>query len=205
MKRNADHKPQRLPPWLHRPLPAGESYNHTKNVLSSLGLETICTNANCPNRGECWTRGTATVLILGRLCTRSCRFCSVATGKPKPPDPTEPAQIAEMAKQLALKYLVITSVNRDDLPDGGAGHFRDCVSEVRLQCQGIKFEILTPDFRNCQAEAIKILADTLPFVFAHNVETVASLYPTARASGNYQRSLNLLKMFFGLHFFGNHG
>ena len=194
MKRNADHEPQRLPPWLRRPLPAGESYNHTKNVLSSLGLETICTNANCPNRGECWTRGTATVLILGRLCTRSCRFCSVATGKPKPPDPTEPAQIAEMAKQLALKYLVITSVNRDDLPDGGAGHFRDCINEVRLQCQGIKFEILTPDFRNRQAEAIKILADALPFVFAHNIETVASLYPTARAGGNYQRSLNLLRM-----------
>jgi len=207
---------RKLPPWLRRPLPAGESYNRTDNVLSSLGLETICNNANCPNRGECWSRGTATVLILGNICTRSCRFCSVGAGKPAPPDPTEPTRIAEMAKQMGLKYLVITSVTRDDLPDGGASHFRDCINEVRQQCpdihpvrnsqtdkntarrekisNGVKFEILTPDFRNCQARALKILRDALPFVFAHNVETVPSLYPIVRAGGNYQRSLNLLKM-----------
>jgi len=185
---------RKLPPWLRRPLPAGESYKRTNSILSSLGLETICTNANCPNRGECWDRGTATVLILGNVCTRSCKFCSVATGKPTPPDPTEPARIAEMAKQMGLKYLVITSVNRDDLSDGGAGHFRDCVNKVRQRCRDIKFELLTPDFRNCQARAIEILRDALPFVFAHNIEMAPSLYPIAIAGGNYQRSLNLLKM-----------
>ena len=188
------HEPRKLPPWLRRPLPAGETYAHTENIISSLGLETICTNANCPNRGECWARGTATVLILGNICTRNCKFCSVATGKPAPPDPTEPARVAEMAKQMGLKYLVITSVNRDDLPDGGASHFRDCINKVRQLCPNIKFEILTPDFRNCQARAVAILRDALPFVFAHNVETVPSLYSIARGGGNYQLSLNLLEM-----------
>ena len=187
-------KPRKLPPWLRRPLPASESYNHTNNILKSLGLQTICNNANCPNRGECWERGTATVLILGNICTRSCRFCSVATGKPEPPDPAEPLRLAEMAKQMGLKYLVITSVDRDDLPDGGAGHFRDCINEVRQRCPDMKFEILTPDFRNCQVRAIEVLRDALPFVFAHNIETVPSLYPIARAGGDYQRSLNLLRM-----------
>ena len=215
------HEPRKLPPWLKRPLPVSAKYNSTKRVLNSLGIETICHNANCPNRGQCWERGTATVLILGNICTRNCKFCSVTCGKPEPPDPTEPQRLAEMVKQLGLKYLVITSVDRDDLPDGGAGHFRDCINEVRNRCpdihpvrnsqsdnnmvkrekisnsatgNGVKFEILTPDFRNCQVQALKILADALPFVFAHNVETVPSLYPIARAGGNYQRSLNLLKM-----------
>ncbi len=192
--RNTNSKPRKLPPWLRRPLPAGESYNRTNNILKSLGLETICNNANCPNRGECWSRGTATVLILGNICTRNCKFCSVATGKPAPPDPTEPERIAEMAKQMGLKYLVITSVDRDDLPDGGASHFRDCINEVRQRCPEIKFEILTPDFRNCQIRAIEVLRDALPFVFAHNIETVPSLYPVARAGGDYQRSLKLLRM-----------
>jgi len=185
---------RKLPPWLRRPLPADGSFHHTQQVLSSLGLETICSNANCPNRGQCWARGTATVLILGNVCTRNCKFCSVACGKPEPPDPTEPSRLARMAKQMELKYLVITSVNRDDLPDGGAGHFRDCINKVRQQCPDMKFEILTPDFRNCQARALKILHTALPFEFAHNIETVPSLYRTARAGGNYQRSLNLLKM-----------
>jgi len=206
----------KLPAWLRRPLPAGETYNQTNIILSSLGLETICAHANCPNRGECWARGTATVLILGNICTRNCKFCSVAYGKPRPPDPTEPLRLAEMARQLGLKYLVITSVNRDDLSDGGAGHFRNCINKAGEECSdmnpvrncqsdknmagrkkisnGVKFEILTPDFRDCQGEAIEILADALPFVFAHNVETVPSLYPIVRAGGDYQRSLNLLKM-----------
>ena len=191
--RATSHERRKLPPWLKRPLPAGQTYDKTSQVLTSLGLQTICTNANCPNRGQCWSRGTATVLILGSVCTRNCKFCSVTKGKPKPPDPTEPQRLAEMAKQLGLKYLVITSVNRDDLPDGGAGHFRDCVNKVRWQCPDMKFEILTPDFHNCQAAALKILANALPFVFAHNIETVPSLYPLARAGGDYQRSLNLLK------------
>ncbi len=189
---------RKLPPWLKRPWPAGHSFQHTSETLQSLHLETICTNANCPNRGECWGRGTATVLILGNVCTRNCGFCSVATGRPEPPDPTEPARLARMAGQMNIKYLVITSVSRDDLPDGGAGHFRDCINEVRRQCPSMRFEILTPDFRNCQEQALDILKDALPFVFAHNVETVPSLYPVARAGGNYSLSLRLLRLAKGL-------
>jgi lipoic acid synthetase len=185
---------RRLPDWLKRPMPAGGEYNKTSEIVNSLGLETICMNANCPNRGQCWARGTATVLILGNICTRGCKFCSVAKGKPNPPDKTEPARIAELAKKLNLQYLVITSVNRADLPDGGASHFRDCINEVRKQCPQVKFEILTPDFQDCQNDAIEILAKALPFVFAHNVEIVPSLYPKARAGGDYRRSLNLLKL-----------
>ena len=186
-------KTRRLPPWLNRPLPADGGFQHTSKILDSLGLQTICSNANCPNRGECWSRGTATVLILGNICTRNCKFCSVAAGKPEPPDKTEPERLARMAKQMQLKYLVITSVDRDDLPDSGAGHFRDCIDEVRRQCPDMHFEILTPDFRNCQARALQILQNSLPFVFAHNIETVPSLYPLVRAGGDYQMSLNLLK------------
>jgi lipoic acid synthetase len=183
-----------LPPWLRRPWPSGHQFQHTHDTLTSLGLETICTHANCPNRGECWGRGTATVLILGNVCTRNCGFCSVATGKPQPPDPTEPARLADMARRMDLRYLVLTSVDRDDLPDSGAGHFRACVNEVRRQCPALRFEILTPDFKGCQERALEILQDALPLVFAHNVETVPSLYPRARAGGDYERSLRLLRM-----------
>jgi len=189
---------RKLPPWLKRPWPAGHSFQHTSETLQSLHLETICTNANCPNRGECWGRGTATALILGNICTRNCRFCSVATGKPEPPDATEPARLAEMARLMNLRYLVITSVNRDDLSDGGASHFRDCIHEVRRQCPATRFEILTPDFRNGQEKALDILREALPFVFAHNIETVPSLYPAARAGGHYELSLRLLRMARGL-------
>ena len=187
-------KAGRLPPWLRRPLPADGSFQHTEDILMSLGLKTICSNANCPNRGQCWSRGTATVLILGNICTRNCKFCSVASGKPEAPDPEEPGRLAQMAEQMQLKYLVITSVNRDDLPDGGASHFRDCVDTVRQRLANIGFEILTPDFRNCQERAIEILGQCLPFVFAHNVETVPSLYSIARAGADYQGSLNLLRL-----------
>ncbi len=195
---------RRLPDWLRRPMPAGGEYNKTSDILDSLGLETICTKANCPNRGQCWSRGTATVLILGNICTRGCRFCSVAKGRPAPPDPTEPGRVAELAKKLGLRYLVITSVDRDDLPDGGAAHFRDCIGGVCRQCPEVRFEILVPDFRDCQEEAIEILATEIlshrehrghrEFVFAHNVETVPSLYPKARSGGDYKLSLNLLKL-----------
>ena len=134
------------------------------------------------------------MLILGDVCTRNCKFCSVGTGRPEPPDPTEPERLAEMAKEMGLKYLVITSVDRDDLSDGGAGHFRHCVNHVRSQCPAMKFEILTPDFRGCQEEAVEILRDALPFVFAHNVETVPSLYGQARPGADYRESLDLLEL-----------
>lgn len=192
--RNTKYERRKLPNWLKRPMPAGAEYNKTSDIVRTLGLETICMNANCPNRGQCWSRGTATVLILGNICTRGCKFCSVPKGKPLPPDKTEPERCAQLAKKLNLHYLVITSVDRDDLPDGGAGHFRDCINEVRRQCHEVKFEILTPDFRNCQNEAIDTLSKAQPFVFAHNVETVPSLYPKARAGGDYKCSLNLLKI-----------
>jgi lipoic acid synthetase len=187
-------KAKRLPPWLRRRWPASHRFQHTERTLDGLKLETICTNANCPNQGECWGRGTATVLILGNVCTRNCKFCSVGTGHPTPPDPTEPARLAQMAHAMNLKYLVITSVNRDDLPDGGAGHFRDCIQEVRQQCPAMRFEILTPDFRDHQREALDVLTEALPFVFAHNVETVPNLYPQARSGGDYELSLRLLEM-----------
>jgi lipoic acid synthetase len=183
----------KLPPWLRRPWPAGNSFQSTRETLDSLGLQTICSHANCPNRGECWARGTATVLILGNVCTRNCRFCSVATGRPEPPDPTEPVRLAQMAQRMKLRYLVITSVDRDDLADGGAGHFRDCVQEVRRHCPAMRFEILTPDFKDCQDRALAVLEEALPFVFAHNVETVPSLYGQARTGGDYRRSLRLLE------------
>ena len=183
----------RLPKWLKRRLPAGGGFEHTNSVLDELGLETICNNANCPNKGQCWSHGTATVLVLGNVCTRNCKFCSVATGKPEPPDKTEPSRVAQMAKEMKLKYLVITSVDRDDLADGGAGHFRDVVNMCRSENPDMKFELLVPDFRDCQDQAIEILGDALPFVFGHNIETVPSLYSKARSGGNYQLSLDLLK------------
>lgn len=183
---------RRLPEWLKRRIGAGEVFAHTARAVSELGLETICTNANCPNRGECWGRGTATVLILGNVCTRNCRFCSVGTGKPLPPDADEPRRVAELARQLGLKYLVITSVDRDDLADGGAGHFRDVIARCRREVEGLQFELLVPDFRDCQDEAIAILGEALPFVFGHNVETVPSQYARVRPGGDYRRSLDLL-------------
>jgi lipoyl synthase len=184
---------RRLPAWLKRRLGAGQTFHHTHQTLETLGLETICTNANCPNRGDCWSRGTATVLILGNICTRNCRFCSVGHGKPLPPDPTEPDRVATMATEMKLKYLVITSVDRDDLDDGGAGHFRDVILRCREALPEMAYELLVPDFRDCQDEALDILADAAPFVFGHNVETVPSLYPIARPGGVYRRSLDLLE------------
>jgi lipoic acid synthetase len=185
---------RKLPAWLRRPVPSGEIYTKVDKILSSLELETICENANCPNRGECFNRGTATVLILGNICTRNCKFCSVTAGKPKPPEATEPQRLADMAEKLNLKYLVITSVNRDDLADGGASHFRDCINTVRAKLPYMKFEILIPDFLHCQKAALDILSDSMPFVFAHNLETVPSLYSTARKGADYEMSLGLLKM-----------
>ncbi len=184
----------KLAPWLRRRLPVDADYERTAQIINSLGLETICVSANCPNRGECWSRGTATVLILGNICTRNCRFCSVPKGRPLPPDKTEPAKIAEMAKKLGLKYLLITSVDRDDLADGGAGHFRDCINKVRSEVVDINFEILTPDFNGCQEKAIEILGEAAPFVFSHNIETVEQLYPTVRPGADYKRSLRLLEL-----------
>lgn len=182
----------KLAPWLRRRIGSGDAYQHTHHTLNTLGLQTICTNANCPNRGQCWERGTATVLILGNVCTRNCKFCSVAHGRPEPPDPSEPERVAAMCREMGIRYLVITSVDRDDLADGGAGHFRDVVRRCREEIEGIEFELLVPDFRDCQERAVEILSEVMPFVFGHNVETVPELYPVARSGGDYRRSLHLL-------------
>jgi len=184
---------EKLPPWLKRRIPASDSYKHTHHVLSTLGLETICTNANCPNRGECWDRGTATVLILGNICTRNCAFCSVAGGKPEPVDATEPMRVAKMANEVKLNYLMITRVDRDDVKDAGAGHFADVVNTCRKENPQLEFELLVPDFKGCQGKALEILSGALPFVFGHNVETVPSLYSKVRPGSDYRRSLELLK------------
>lgn len=183
----------KLPPWLKRRIPASAAYNHTHHVIEGLGIETICTNANCPNQGQCWENGTATVLILGNICTRNCRFCSVGHGKPEQPDHLEPGRVAKMANEMKLKYLVITSVNRDDLKDGGAGHFRDVINTCRDEVEGLKFELLVPDFQHCQDLALEILDGTMPFVFGHNIETVPDLYSTVRPGADYRTSLELLR------------
>lgn len=188
----SEKKSSQFPPWIKRHLGGGTKFNKTAKALVDLGLETICTNAKCPNQGECWSRGTSTVLILGNICTRNCPFCAVGHGKPLPPDPDEPANIAEMTRRLDVKYLVITSVDRDDLADGGASQFREVVSVCRERDKKMRFELLVPDFKDCQEEALEILAGALPFVFGHNVETVPELYKTARPGGDYQRSLSLL-------------
>jgi len=183
----------RLPSWLKRRIPASAAYNHTHHVIGGLGIETICTNANCPNQGECWENGTATVLILGNICTRNCRFCAVGHGKPESPDLTEPTRVAKMAKDMNLKYLVITSVDRDDLQDGGAGQFRDVVNTCREEIGDLRFELLVPDFKHCQDAALDILDEAMPFVFGHNIETVPALYSMARPGGDYRTSLELLR------------
>ncbi len=188
-----EHIKRRLPEWLKRPMPAGNCFNSTSSTIKQLGIETICTNANCPNQGECWSKGTATVLILGNICTRNCKFCSVIKGRPLPPDETEPQRVAELAKELKIKYLVITSVTRDDLPDGGAGHFVDVMKAVRDMDSAVKFELLVPDFKNCREKSLDVLDNALPFVFGHNVETVPRLYSTARSGADYLESLNLLQ------------
>ena len=181
---------QRLPKWLKRPLPqAGMQF--TSNVLADLKLETVCESAKCPNQTECWSQKTATFMILGNVCTRPCGFCSVLKGKTETVQLDEPSRVAEAAHRLGLKYVVITSVTRDDLPDGGANHFYECVLAVRERL-GAKIEVLTPDFRGNRA-AIHRVIESRPDVFNHNTETVPRLYDRVRRNAEYQRTLDLLK------------
>jgi lipoic acid synthetase len=184
----------RLPEWLKRPLGGGEGYARTAKAVGENRLNTICEDARCPNRGECWSRGTATFLILGDVCTRRCGFCSVLSGKPPSlPDPSEPARVAEAARSMGLKYVVVTSVDRDDLPDGGAEHFRQTIDALREAIPGVGIELLTPDFRRVAHQALEILADRAPFVWGHNVETVPRLYRQVRPGSEYAGSLDLLR------------
>ncbi|NOT14165.1 MAG: lipoyl synthase [Methylotenera sp.] len=185
----------RKPEWIRMKMPDSARYQEIKKVLRDNKLHTVCEEASCPNIGECFSGGTATFMILGDICTRRCPFCDVAHGKPLPPDVSEPENLALTIAQMQLKYVVITSVDRDDLLDGGAQHFVDCINAVRAHSPSIKIEILVPDFRGRLDIAMKILNAAPPDVMNHNLETVPRLYKQARPGSDYQNSLNVLKTF----------
>ncbi len=189
----------RKPEWIRMKVPDSARFQEIKQVLRDNNLHTVCEEASCPNIGECFSGGTATFMILGDICTRRCPFCDVAHGKPLPPDANEPTNLARTIAQMRLKYVVITSVDRDDLRDGGAQHFVDCIREVRAQSPHIKVEILVPDFRGRLDRAMEILTQAPPDVMNHNLETVPRLYKQARPGSDYQNSLNLLKVFGEVH------
>lgn len=186
---------QRLPPWIRAKAPASAEVAELKAILRQAKLHTVCEEAACPNLGECFHHGTATFMILGDLCTRRCPFCDVGHGKPQPPDQDEPRHLAETVAAMKLKYVVITSVDRDDLKDGGAAHFAACMQAVRASAPATRIEILTPDFRGRLEIALDILATAPPDVMNHNLETVPRLYKACRPGADYAHSLRLLKDF----------
>jgi lipoic acid synthetase len=181
------------PSWIRVKSPSSETFYAVKRILRGQKLHTVCEEASCPNIGECFGKGTATFMILGDLCTRRCPFCDVAHGKPKPPDPEEPRHLAESIALLKLRYVVITSVDRDDLRDGGAQHFADCIREVRRASPDTRIETLVPDFRGRLDIALAILEQLPPDVMNHNLETVPRLYRQARPGADYAHSLRLLE------------
>jgi len=182
----------RLPEWLRVRLPESDSYGRTRALLAELQLHTVCESARCPNHWECWSRGTATFMIAGDRCTRACRFCAVTTAKPLPLDPDEPARVAEAAHRMKLRHVVITAVARDDLPDGGAEHFRRTIEAVRARLPGAVIEVLVPDFNDRDAAIDTVLA-ARPHIFNHNLETVRRLTPQVRSRATYDRSLSVLR------------
>lgn len=183
------------PAWIKVPAPSGVRVSELKKLLRDSELNTVCEQASCPNLGECFSNGTATFMAMGNFCTRRCPFCDVAHGRPDALDPDEPARIAEAAALMRLKYVVVTSVDRDDLLDGGAGHFAQCVKAIRDRINGIKIEILVPDFRGRMERAMNGLLLSLPDVFNHNMETVRSLYKSVRPGSDYDWSLNIINEF----------
>ena len=184
--------PRRLPPWLRAKAGHWERVHDMKVLLTGSRLHTVCEEAHCPNQGECWTRGTATFMLLGETCTRSCGFCAVATGRPAPPDPEEPRHVGEASRRLGLTFVVVTSVARDDLPDGGAGHFAATVRAIRDASPGTKVEVLVPDFKG-DRDSIRTVVESRPTVFNHNLETVERLTKRVRIQAKYQRSLAVLR------------
>jgi lipoic acid synthetase len=182
----------RRPDWLKARIPTGKAYQETKAILRTLDLHTVCESANCPNIGDCFSRHTATFLILGNVCTRACPFCDIRSGKPLPVDPEEPARVADAARRLGLKYVVVTSVNRDELPDGGASHFAAVIHAIREANPAARVEVLIPDFLGDE-DALRIVLDAKPDVLNHNMETVRRLYKRVRPAGRYERSLTLLR------------
>ena len=185
-------KKRRHPDWLKVPLGSGQAYVEMKKMLRKAKLHTICEEAKCPNMAECFGNGTAVFLILGDTCTRNCKYCNVKHGKPLPLNPDEPKDVAESVKKLGLKYVVITSVTRDDLEDGGASVFYDCVKEIKKLNDDCKVEVLIPDFRGSK-DALKKVMDSRPDVINHNIEVSEGLFPEVRPEGNYRTSLSLLE------------
>ncbi len=183
----------RKPDWIRVKAPVSKGYEETRGLMRSLGLNTVCEEAACPNIGECWTKKHATVMILGDVCTRACAFCNVKTGMPRKVDPLEPAHVAEAAAKLGLEHIVITSVDRDDLPDGGAGQFVKVIQALRAATPNTTIEILTPDFRGKMRAAVEAIMAAGPDVYNHNLETVPRLYPTIRPGARYYASLRLLE------------
>ncbi|NII09664.1 lipoyl synthase [Oleiagrimonas sp. C23AA] len=191
----------RKPSWIRVRLPQGNAVQNLKSKLRKNALVTVCEEATCPNIHECFSKGTATFMILGEVCTRRCSFCDVAHGRPAPPDPLEPARLAETIRDMGLRYVVITSVDRDDLRDGGAAHFAACIRAVRHASPSTQIEILTPDFRGKgrMERALEAMAEFPPDVFNHNLETVPHLYREVRPGADYAWSLDLLKRFKAQH------
>jgi lipoic acid synthetase len=192
-------EPLRKPDWIRVKVVNSPRFNEVKTLLRERKLHSVCEEASCPNIGECFSKGTATFMILGELCTRRCPFCDVGHGRPLPVDPKEASELAESIALLRLRYVVITSVDRDDLRDGGAGHFRDCIRAVRQASPQTQIEILVPDFRGRLDVAIDLLGEAPPDVMNHNLETVPRLYKKARPGADYQHSLKLLQDFKARH------
>jgi lipoic acid synthetase len=192
-------RPQRKPPWIRARSPADPAVSRLKGVLRENRLHTVCEEASCPNIGECFAGGTATFMIMGDICTRRCPFCDVAHGRPDPLDADEPENLARTIRAMGLSYVVVTSVDRDDLRDGGAAHFSNCIEAIRTCSPDISIEVLVPDFRGRMDRALDILIKSPPDVFNHNLETVPSLYKKVRPGSDYAWSLNLLKRFKELH------
>lgn len=183
---------ERLPEYLKRPIIDTDKTRTVRRILKTNCLNTVCENARCPNKNECYAKNTATFLIMGNVCTRNCRYCNIGCAKPEPLDINEPEHIAKAVKELGLKYSVITSVTRDDLPDGGAQHFANCIYSIRKLSPYVKIEILTPDFKG-DTQALDTIITAHPDVFNHNIETVRELFKTARPQAIYERSLDVLK------------
>jgi lipoic acid synthetase len=188
-----DNAQPKKPSWIRVKAPVGEGYQTTRDILRENNLVTVCEEAGCPNVGECWNQGHATMMIMGEICTRGCTFCNVATGKPSALDAFEPGRVAHAVAKLALNHVVITSVDRDDLIDGGADHFAQTIRAIRHRSPDTTIEILTPDFLKCDDSVLEAVVAARPDVFNHNLETVPGLYPTVRPGARYFHSLRLLQ------------
>ena len=182
---------RRLPDWLKVKAPGGANYLRLRSLLRAEALNTVCEEAHCPNIGECWDLGTATFMILGDICTRACTYCAVTSGRPLPVDPAEPIRLASSVERMGLQYAVITSVDRDDLPDAGASMFAECIRQIRKRVPGCRIEVLTPDFGGMR-EALQVVMDAGPDTLNHNIETVRRVFPRVRARGDYDLSLELI-------------